>query len=177
MKLFGIQFGQDAGASSPTGPAAQTAPGTEISYAPGLIAHFVDTHETLAALLAQLNDAATSARYGDATKVMHALKPALYAHLLEENVRLYTYLSYCMKGDADGIQLMTDMRLEMSHIGRDVTRFLKTYTEAGVDAGNAETFLRELHTVTEKLHGRLQREEASLYTLYQPPAHFVRKRA
>lgn len=173
MKLFGINLGKGEDATRRVEPAMQTAPGTEISYASGLIPHFLDTHKELAALIAELEDAAKSARYGEAEKILHALKSTLYAHLLEENVRLYTYLSYCVKGDVDHTELMSDMRLEMGRIGRDVTRFIKAYTETGISAGNIEAFVQQLGGITQKLHDRLQREESSLYTLYQPPAHFV----
>lgn len=177
MRLFGLTLGKGEDAAVPPEAATQTAPGTEISYAPGLIAHFRDTHQELAALIDQLHDAAGAGRYGDAEKALHTFKSVLYAHLLEENVRLYTYLSYCVKGDVDGAELMSDMRLEMGRIGRDVTRFIKAYTETGISAGNVASFLQQLGGITAKLHDRLQREESALYTLYQPPGHFTRKEA
>ncbi|HEU0278155.1 MAG TPA: hemerythrin domain-containing protein [Rhodanobacteraceae bacterium] len=177
MRLFGLTLGKGEDAGLPPETAAQMAPGTEIRYAPGLIAHFQDTHKELAALIAQLHDTASAGRYGEAEKALHELKSVLYAHLLEENVRLYTYLSYCVKDDADGAELMSDMRLEMGRIGRDVTRFIRAYAETGIGAGNVASFLQQLGGITAKLHDRLQREESSLYTLYQPPAHFARQDA
>lgn len=177
MKLFGLNLGKGEDPDVPATAVVQTAPGTEISYSAGLIPHFLDTHKELAALIAQLHDSAAAGRYADAEKTLHRFKSVLYAHLLEENVRLYTYLSYCVKGDADGTELMGDMRLEMGRIGRDVTRFIKAYTETGISAGNVAAFLQQLDAIIEKLRDRLQREENSLYTLYQPPSSFAGKDA
>lgn len=194
MKLFGARSGRDdtvaaaaaapvdtgeAGASlrqaPPIGDAAAaqgTAPGTEIRYDPELIPHFVATHRGLSALAVQLKDTVIDGRYFEATRFLRRFKTDLFRHFLEENVRFYTYLAYCMKIDAEGSGMMADLRREMGEVGRAVTRFLKAY-ETGIDAGNAGSFLRQFEDVLAMLAHRIQREEGSLYTLYRPPSEFA----
>jgi hypothetical protein len=148
------------------------APGTEIRYDPELIPHFVDTHRGLSALVTRVKAKAVDGKYFETTQLLRQFKTAIFRHFLEENVRFYTYLAYCLKNDMEGSGKMADMRREMGEIGRAITRFLKTY-ETGIGADNAEPFLREFDDVIAMLTDRIQREEGSLYTLYGPPSEFA----
>ena len=172
MRIFGF----NVGTSKPAAPAAvqvgESAPGTEIRYDPGLVPRFVEAHHRLTALIGELAALTRNEQYDQAAKALHQFKVSLYEHLLEENVRLYTYLTYCLREDADGRELMDDMRHEMGQIGRTATRFIKAYTETGISAGNAQALLEQLGGVAAVFQDRVQREEQSLYTLYQPPSHF-----
>lgn len=195
MKLFGVRVGKgetavaaDAPPASigleaevplcpvpPIGdaaPAQTTAPGTEIRYDPELIPHFVETHRGLCALAAQLKDKVVERKYFEATQLLRQFKTDIFRHFLEENVRFYTYLAYCMKTDAEGGGMLADMRREMGEIGRAVTRFLKAY-EMGIDADNADSFLHQFEDVVAALADRIGREEGSLYSLYRPPSEFA----
>lgn len=159
----------------PIGDAASaqtTAPGTEIRYDPELIPHFVEAHRGLSALAIQLQAKVVDGRYIEATQLLRQFKTDIFRHFLEENVRFYTYLAYCLKTDVEGGAMMTDMRREMGEIGRTITRFLKNY-EMGVDMDNADSFLRQFEDVIAALGDRIQREEGSLYTLYRPPSEFA----
>lgn len=196
MKLFGIQLGKrddDVATLDPAAPAAfpitpappatataaattaaapQMAPGTEIRYDANLVPHFVTTHQQLAQLVTSLRASVVAGRYHEATQLLRQFKVGIFQHFLEENVRFYTYLTYCLKNDPEGSEIMADMRQEMGQIGRAVTRFVKAYA-TGIDAGNASTFLPQLDGVIATLSDRIQREETSLYTLYQPPGTFA----
>jgi hypothetical protein len=196
MKLFGVRVRKDETAAvaeappvpmdlgegeAPLRPAppigdaasAQTmAPGTKIRYDPELIPHFVEAHRGLSALAAQVQARVVEGRYIEATQVLRQFKTDIFRHFLEENVRFYTYLAYCLKTDAEGGGMMADMRREMGEIGRAVTRFLKAF-ETGIDAENAESFLHQFEDVIATLADRIQREEGSLYALYRPPSEFA----
>jgi|SRR5690348_11820119 len=194
MKLFGVGaargetaavaplapacLGEGGAALRPAPPigdaasAQTTAPGTEIRYDPELIPHFLAAHRGLSALALQLKAKVVEGKYVEATQLLRRFKTDIFRHFLEENVRFYTYLAYCLKTDVEGGAMMADMRREMGQIGRTITRFLKIY-EMGVDMDNADSFLRQFDGVIATLGDRIQREEGSLYTLYRPPSEFA----
>jgi regulator of sigma D len=147
----------------------QVAPGTEIHYDGKLIDHFRDQHRALANLIIQIRDSARESRFEETEKYVNKFRLLLNEHLLEENLRLYTYLSYCLKGDPEGAELMRDMRREMGDIGRKVASFIKHHSEFGINDENKAKFLNELKQIVEALDDRLTREERSLNTLYLPP--------
>lgn len=193
MKLFGVRVGKGETAAEAEAPlgldepevplrpappigdaaAAQaTAPGTEIRYDPELIPHFVASHRALSGLATQLEAKVVDRKYFEATQLLRQFKTDIFRHFLEENVRFYTYLAYCLKTDVEGGAMMADMRREMGEVGRAITRFLKDY-EAGIGADNADAFLHQFKDVVATLADRIQREEGSLYTLYRPPSEFA----
>lgn len=149
---------------------AETAPGTRIHYDAGLVGRFEGHHAVLVDLVGKVRSHAVAGDYVQTARYVRKFKLMLNEHLLEENLRLYTYLSYCLKHDPEGSELMLDMRKEMGEIGRKVTRFIRHYEEHGVDSRNAAKFIEELDGITEALADRIAREERSLYTLYLPPS-------
>lgn len=169
MKLLGIHLGNRAAPETQPAATAQFAPGTEISYDPQLIDRFLAHHRQLATQIERLRASALAADFNASATALHAFRVLLYQHLLEENVRLYTYLGVCLRSSEDDYALMQDMRSEMGRVGRVVTRFIKTWSEAGIHAGNVQQFLQELDVVVVALGDRLHREENLLYTLYLPP--------
>ena len=166
--LFG---GNDDDGNEPrAAPADETAPGTQIHYDASLIKRFEGHHKVLVDLIGKVRVSAAEGQYEETAKLVRKFKLMLNEHLLEENLRLYTYLTYCLRDDDEGSELMRDMRKEMGDIGRKVTRFIRHYEEHGIDARNAEKFIAELDVITEALGDRIAREERSLYTLYMPPS-------
>lgn len=147
----------------------QVAPGTEIHYDDKLIGHFLGHHRALVDLIIKIRDSAQASRFEETGKYVNKFRLLLNEHLLEENLRLYTYLSYCLKGDPEGAELMRDMRREMGDIGRRVASFIKHHSEFGINEENKAKFLNELKQIVEALNDRLAREERSLYTMYLPP--------
>lgn len=145
------------------------APGTQLHYDGKLIGHFLDQHRALVDLIGKIRDSAQSSRFEETGKFVNKFRLLLNEHLLEENLRLYTYLSYCLKGDPEGSELMRDMRSEMGDIGRKVSSFIKHHNEFGINEENKAKFLNELKHIVEALDDRLAREERSLYTMYLPP--------
>lgn len=167
MRFFGRK---DPVSNDTTKPAQQqVAPGTQLRYDVGLIDHFISHHRALVDLITKIKSSVQTSRFDDTTKFVHKFKLLLNEHLLEENLRLYTYLSHCLKGDPEGSELMHEMRQEMGDIGRKVSSFIKHYSEFGVDGQNAAKFLTELDQITSVLGDRVAREERSLYTMYLPP--------
>lgn len=169
MKLFGWLKKDNKPKQNEVKQDQQMAPGTQISHDAKLIEHFKKHHRALESLITQIKTTTEAGEFESAQKHLRKFKILLNEHLLEENLRLYTYLSYCLKNDTEGAELMDEMRREMSAIGRKVARFIKHYSEFGINAQNAPTFLSQLAQVTAVLGDRIEREERSLYSLYLPP--------
>lgn len=148
----------------------EVAPGTEIHYDPNLVARFTHQHVELVNEIQRVKRFLHLQDYKSTVESLRTFKALLQQHLLEENLRFYTYLSHCLTNDAEGRELMSEMRNEMGEIGRLVTRFIKHYLEFGISDLNADKFDVELTAIIGALADRIKREENSLYTLYFPPS-------
>lgn len=148
------------------------APGTEISYDPHLIERFEGHHRTLLKLFEDIDSAAGQYEFGKLSDLLARFKRVLQEHLLEENLKLYTYMQACMRNDPDNAEIMRDMKAEMGRIGRDVNRFIGTWTHQVIDASNIQDFQRELKGIGEVLTDRIEREENTLYPLYMRPEKY-----
>lgn len=172
-KLFGRAGKENLPARNTTEmPVTQFAPGTEISYHPDLIKQFKAHHASLLKLFGTLTESVQKNDFVDAVKTLQTFRRVLSSHLLEENVKLYTYLSKCVAGDGNSSELITDMKAEMGEVGSIVMRFTRHYGEFGITSTNKLKFLEELEGIGAILMDRIQREEESLYTMYLPPAAF-----
>ncbi len=113
-----------------------------------------------------------TAEAGDAVAFKQALqgfKALLVPHLLEEAIRLYTYLRQELKtrGDANSYQLVNGYKSEMKGIGDAAVHFVETYNTAANDAIDFEQVRASLHEIGHLLGDRIRREESELYPLYQ----------
>ncbi len=154
---------------------SEVAPGTEIRYDPKLIERFSGQHVELVNEIQLVKKFLVAKNYPATIESLRSFKVMLQQHLLEENLRFYTYLTHCLINDSEGRELMNDMRIEMGEIGRLLTRFIKHYLEFGINDLNAETFDSELTGIIHALADRIDREEKSLYTLYMPPSAISRR--
>jgi len=96
-----------------------------------------------------------------------AFKSQLEAHLLAENVRFYNYVEYTLRDDEENFNLIRDFRREMNAIARGVIDFVKKYQRPLVNSAERGTFLIDYRNVGALLVQRIEREEGSLYPLYQ----------
>lgn len=163
--------------SSETAPVAtghptarEFAPGTELPYDPNLIAGMKTDHAVLFSHFDAMLKAAYEHDLSETAKHLAKFRARLHDHLLKENLKLYTYLGICV--GEDNKELVTDMRTEMSGIGKQVTRFLRQYTDAPVTTETVAVFLAEANNIRQALSERMAREEATLYTLYMPPSAY-----
>ena len=147
----------------------QVLPGTEIHHDDKLIGHVLGHHRALVDLITKIRDSAQAARFEETGKYVNKFRLLLNEHLLEENLWLYTYLSYCLKGDPEGAELMREMRREMGGIGRKVAGFIKHHCEFGSNEENQAKFLNDRKQIVEALNDRLAGEKRPQYTMYLPP--------
>lgn len=124
-------------------------------------------------LFGELSESVAKAKYARIPEALDRFRRVLETHLLEENVRLYIYLMKCLVTAPANLQLAHDMKREMEGIGRTANNFIRHYIEFGVDNSNIEKFQSELKGIGAALADRIEREEASLYTLYLPPEDYT----
>lgn len=170
-RLFGGKKAQDATANAAAAP--RYAPGTRVSYDPKLIGHFESHHKVLLDLFGKMMAAADAKDYNGIRVHMERFRKNLNAHLLEERVKLYSYLGGLLASDAQNNQVMMSMRKEMSDIGTEVFRFIEHYTENGVDENSLAAFKQRLGEIGNILIDRIGREERVLYRLYTAPPDAV----
>lgn len=165
-------FKKKAAAPSRAAGAAplEFAPGTELPYDPALIAGMKADHAALFTHFDAMLKAAYDRDTDLATRHLGKFRARLHDHLLKENLKLYTYLGYCV--GADDKDLVTDMRHEMSDIGKQVTQFVRQFTDAPVTVDALPDFIAQANNIRQVLSERMAREEATLYTLYMPPSAY-----
>ncbi|HET7267733.1 MAG TPA: hemerythrin domain-containing protein [Oleiagrimonas sp.] len=148
------------------------APGTRITYHPDLINRFHAHHVALQKEFKSIRAHAADNEFAAAQKSLQAFRRTLTSHLLEENIKLYTYLGRCLDNDPVNKDLMASMKSEMGQIGNQVMRFVNEYVNAGITPFNKKQFVAELDAIGVILLDRIDREESSLYALYMPPETF-----
>lgn len=147
----------------------QVAPGTQLHYDNRLILRLRGHHDALLDLARKAVEAAQASRFDETKKYVRNFRLLLNEHLLERNLRLYTYLNCCLQADPDGLELTRNMRREMSDTSRKSTRFIAHYESVSINEENKSAFLEEVAQITTLLSDRFAHEERSLYTMYQPP--------
>ncbi|MEO6926320.1 MAG: hemerythrin domain-containing protein [Rhodanobacter sp.] len=150
----------------------QVAPGTQLHYDSRLIMRLRAHHDALSGLASKAMESAQASRFDETKKHVRKFKLLLNEHLLERNLRLYTYLNCCLQLDPEGLDMTRNMRREMSDLSRKSTRFISRYEELGINEESKTAFVEELAQITASLVDRFAREEQSLYTMYQPPQSY-----
>lgn len=157
--------------------ASGCAPGSEIRYHADLVERLHGQHVVLQDLCGVVREHAVNDRFTDAHAALESFRRALMAHLMEENVKLYTYLSICLAQDPERREALQSMKGEMGRIGIRVLSFFQAYAGSGITRDNKHQFLAELGDIVAALAGRIEQEETSLFGMYAPPAACARKTA
>lgn len=102
-------------------------------------------------------------------RALHEFKSLLVPHLLEEAVRMYTYLRQELKarGNLADFQRVNAYKSEMGGIGDAAVRFVETCVATPDDAIDFAQVRPALHEIGLLLGDRIRREESDLYPLYQ----------
>lgn len=145
-----------------------SAPGTAIRYSADLIGKLKGEHARLLAIFARIQQAFEQGDLALVSRALAEFRVAIQGHLLAENVRLYIYLEHQLAGDGAGSELIRSFRHEMDGIGKAVMSFLNKYRNIAAEPTLAESFGSDLAAVGEILARRIEREETTLYPLYEP---------
>jgi hypothetical protein len=153
-----------------TGTTAATrahAPGTRIGYDPLLIQRFKSDHQRMLGLFTGAQNLLTTRDYDGVKRKLGELRVILQDHLMTASVKLYVYVSRQLAGDAAKSALINQQRREMLENSRLILDFLRTYGAARLDDSYAEQFQVEFLAIGAALVQRIEREESTLYPLYQ----------
>jgi Hemerythrin HHE cation binding domain len=161
-KLFGKPAPAPAPAR-PLSPVAARAPRFDAQLVPQL----THDHRELAHAYEQIGLLPERDRWDLLPAQLLTFKSQLEAHLLAENVRFYNYVEYTLRDDEENFSLIRDFRREMNTIARGVIEFVKKYQHPLVSAAERGAFLADYRQVGALLVQRIEREEGSLYPLYQ----------
>ncbi|MEO8837596.1 MAG: hemerythrin domain-containing protein [Herbaspirillum sp.] len=139
-----------------------------ISYDADLIDVFTETHESLLALHGQARAAAIAQNWVLVANTLGKFRSVLMDHLLAESVRLYVYLKQSLKEEPDAQALMRRFAIEMHGIGAKVVEYLETLHDIAINPDHRASFIAQWDQIGETLTHRIEREEQTLYPLYQP---------
>ncbi|KAB8175653.1 hemerythrin domain-containing protein [Lysobacter maris] len=143
-------------------------PARPIAYDAGLVPALKQDHNDLVALFDEIGSCARHDRFEEIPPLLTRFKMNLEAHLIAENVRFYNYVERALEGDSENTMLIRSFRREMNAIARGVVDFVKKYQLNAFDEASKSAFIDDYQAVGDLLAQRIQREEASLYPLYQP---------
>lgn len=169
MGLFSKLFGSKStnGNESSAHQSAHASSSRTISYDPSLVASLRHDHGELVAQYQRLGELHQLGRFNEIRSELINFKTRFEAHILTENVRFYTYLEQSLADDLHNAELMRDFRREMNTIARGAVGFVKKYQISEFGLADREQFSQDYKTVGGLLTQRIEREESSLYPLYQ----------
>ncbi|RNF84375.1 hemerythrin domain-containing protein [Lysobacter psychrotolerans] len=143
-------------------------PARDIAYDPELVDSLQRDHAELVNLFGSIGRQAEIGAFEQIPAALVSFKTLLEGHLIAENVRFYNYVENSLRGDSLNSELIRSFRREMNTIARGVVDFVKKYQLATFDVATRDAFLGDYRAVGALLTQRIEREENSLYPLYQP---------
>jgi len=155
-----------APAARPAAPQPQ-APGTRIGYDPLLLDQLRRDHRKLLDLFAVTQALLSSRDYAGVQRKLGEFRVTLQDHLLTANTKLYIYVSRQLADDPVYSALVNTVRRDMLDNSRQIMEFLRTYSGMRLDDQTGQMFQTELMAIGEALMQRIEREESSLFPLYQ----------
>ncbi|GAB1387502.1 hypothetical protein MASR1M59_26500 [Melaminivora sp.] len=135
-----------------------------------LVAQLTSDHRRLLQAFGALKQTAEAGDTPAFRQALQVFSTLLVPHLMEEAMRLYTYLRQELRsrGDAQGYQLVNGYKTEMGAIGDAAMRFIQNYAStedtAPIDFAQVRASLQQIGHL---LGDRIRREESELYPLYQ----------
>jgi hypothetical protein len=153
--------------SAPLPTVQPQAPGTRIGYDPLLIKRLKTDHQRMLALFTRTQSLLTSRDYDGVKRTLGELRITLQDHLMTANVKFYVYVSRQLAGDPANTAIINEYRREMLTNSRQIMDFLRTYSAARLDDTFAEPFQIELLVIGSALVHRIEREQSTLFPLYQ----------
>ena len=143
------------------------APGIYVGYDPLLVGRMRAEQQRILVLFAQAQALLTTHDYAGVKHKLNELRVTLQDHLMTANVKFYVYVSRYLAGDAAKSAIIGEYRREMLVSSRKIMDFLRTYSTASFDDNLANTFQVGLLVISAALVERVEREQVSLYPLYQ----------
>ncbi len=139
-----------------------------IAYDAGLVDELKAEHKELVRIYTAIKAASAENRYPDLHNLLSSFKQTFQMHIAMENVRFYVYLQQRTAQDTDASTFIASVRREMNDVARAVLKFVDTYMTVPPTPVTVTGFTNELEQIGSVLVQRVELEESSLYSLYQP---------
>lgn len=143
------------------------APGTRIGYDPLLIKRLKTDHQRMLEIFTETQTLLTTHDYDGVKRKLGELRITLQDHLMTASVRFYVYVSRNLATDLAKTAIINQYRREMLVNSRQIMDFLRTYSAARLDDSFADSFQIELLVIGSALVQRIEREQSTLFPLYQ----------
>lgn len=153
--------------SAPPPATRPHAPGTRIGYDPLLIKRLKADHQRMLETFTQAQSLLTTRDYDGVKRKLGELRITLQDHLMTASVKFYVYVSRQLAADAVKTAIINEHRRDMLDNSRLIMDFLRTYSAARLDDSFADQFQTEFLAIGAALVQRIEREESTLYPLYQ----------
>jgi len=153
--------------SAPLPTTQLRAPGTRIGYDPLLIKRLRADHQRMLGLFTQTQELLTTHDYDGVKRKLGELRITLQDHLMTASVKFYVYVSRHLAGDPAKTAIINEYRREMLINSLQIMDFLRTYSAARLDDSFADSFQIELLVIGSALVQRIEREQSTLFPLYQ----------
>jgi len=167
MALLGLRQPSRNPSSAPLTTRQPQAPGTHIGYDPLLIKRLRSDHQRMLELFTKTQMMLTTHDYDGVQRMLGKLRITLQDHLMTASVKFYVYVSRQLAGDAAKSAIINEYRREMLGSSRQIMDFLRTYSAVRLDDSFADTFQVELLVIGAALVQRIEREQTTLFPLYQ----------
>lgn len=142
-------------------------PQAQISYSEHLITDLKQEHQDLLRMYIAIQNLVESQNYQQAVDELIKFKEAFSRHLMQENVKFYSYFDHHFSTQSFEHQTIKSYRKEMNQIALAVIQFLKKWTQAeALDQQSSVKFLEEYTGIASALSQRIADEEKELYVLY-----------
>ena len=139
-----------------------------ISFDPDLISNLQADHELLGEAITEIEEAIPACNYEKIEYIMiKRLKPVLVKHLINESVKLYTFLGHAVPKDTEDHKFLITVRQRMYQIGHTVFRFTTKYKDAQVIKNEWDDFVTNFQKIKTILISRISVEEERIYSMYQ----------
>ena len=137
----------------------------KLLYDKKLISKFHKDHQKLIEIIKTAHEAIEANNIKKSKKYLIKLRMAILEHFMEEDIKLYWYLTRYYKEDSNKLNTVEMFKSTIKDIQRDVLSFLSKYSKEDVelDAKFKEKFI----AIVKEFGTRIETEESKLYTLYK----------
>jgi regulator of sigma D len=141
---------------------------TGLQHDAGLVVTLMQEHQHLLKLFTEIAELVTQKKWHLVEGKLKSFKEHLVDHLIKEGIKLYAYGSVACKNDPSLLSTFNSFKVEMSNIGSVVFNFIEKWhkPDALKDVLEQNRFELELKGIGEALVARIEREEKTLYPLY-----------
>ena len=145
------------------------APHGPVAYDPMLVTSLTQEHRDLLALFESIRQRAELGRHKEIPAQLCRLQASLEAHLLNERLRLFSYLEDALAYQPQVMARVLAFRAEAGRLALAVKQIVEQFSRQRPSSATARDLLAALNRLGETLQRRFEAEDRDLYPLYREP--------